>query len=318
VSKKPKIIPLENARVTGGNKGIIKVSIPDAPCLLLKTKNQKEFNVWYSNIKVFIVNSKTRATFKQLEKTLKKIENAIARTDKKEVLAVLSDIESVLKTEERRIALFKGLGRHKPEYKHLGELYNLILAFSTMQKLNKSNSAISSAKEIYKMITDFRIEDKHNTNLEQNINDMFKSIANKEIIENIDKNIKLYEAGNTVSGIFNPLTQNILNTIEALRNEILGKTKRALTVQELELLAIPISMYKKSINWIMPRILQDLKFYQANLTAYKKYTTRGATRLIKNLNLAKVKLTKQSSRNEQSIYMNSYRTHREANVLLDM
>lgn len=318
-SRKLKAIQLKDAEVTTESKGrepVMKISIPHAPSLLLKAKNQKEFNVWFSNIQVSVVNSKARATFKQLDKLVRKLENCVARTDRREVTATFSSTESALRTEERRAALFDGLSRFRPECKCLADLYNQILLFSTMQRLGKAGSAIACAKEIYRMVTEFRFEGSER--LEAEVRSLIQSVASKEIVQEIEKGIKECEASNSVHEIFNPLIQSIMNTIDTIRNEIAGKARMALTTQDLKLMAVPISLYKKSINWSMPVMLTDLKVLHANIAAYKQYKS---TELMKNLGLSKLKLMKPGtvkSRNEQAGYMNGYRTHREPNVILDM
>eukprot|EP01022_Parablepharisma_sp_SALTPOND_P014654 TRINITY_DN2010_c0_g1_i1.p3 TRINITY_DN2010_c0_g1~~TRINITY_DN2010_c0_g1_i1.p3 ORF type:complete len:417 (-),score=46.26 TRINITY_DN2010_c0_g1_i1:937-2187(-) len=291
--QKVNVIPLQYAKVTAGkdlkdSKPIIKISLPSTPALLLKASSQADFVMWYNNIQLSTINAHTKKKLEDFEKALVRLEQEVARTDKKEVASFFTGIDAVLKSEESRSAVFENLQNYKPEYLYLGELYDILQTFDTMCKLGKYNDALSCGKRVYKMLTNFNLkemseEDKDFLNeqiLEDEVRHMMKSLVSEEIVGKIAKTLeeiekegpeKIKEVENV---LFSDVTSNLLEKVKAARSEIRAFSRNKITIQDLKLMTIPVSRQKKSLQWTKPKLLREFGVREENFLRFKPASVR--------------------------------------------
>jgi len=267
--KKIKVIPLRQAKVSSerDNKDknvIIKIDIPSDPSLLLKALNQNEFSIWYNSIKLRILNLIADDSMKYFDRALERLEYVITRIDKKEVASLFESIETAMKTEERRTAMFEDFERYNRKYKYLEDLYNNIKAYETMCKLGKLNNALSCANVVYKMITEFEFKDLDKDNsdleLEVQVRDMLRKLADSKLLQNLSHQLKELENKclEGKEGLFIELTNNLYKKIKEVRTKLRNNKDVLVENQEFKMLSLPMSFYKKACQWTMPTLLNPL------------------------------------------------------------
>ena len=273
------------------SKPIIKVSLPSAPALLLKASSQSDFTMWYNHIKLSTINAYAKKKLDDFSKSLIKMEQEIARSDKKEIAQYFTDVDAVLKFEECRNIAFENMGGYKREYRYLGELYDALQTFTTMCKLEKYNDAFSCAKKVHRMVTEFSMkemsedeplaEDLINIEeLEGLIRNMLRSLTTEDMVKTIATTLEIAEKEGleklkgTENTLFACLSRNLLKKIEAAQNEARSASKGKVTSQDLRLLAIPIARYKKTLQWTMPNILREIGLKQENFWGRKAMSMR--------------------------------------------
>lgn len=263
---KYKVISLHNVGVTleRDNKGsAISLSLPSTSSLLLKAEDTNKLSLWYSKIQYSATNTKANVNIELLERALRETEHEIARADRKEIMSLFTGIEVLLSTEERRTALFENLSCYKEEYKYLGELYNTLQAFETMRKLGKFNDAVLCAKSVYQMVAGFNLEDEfapYSGELEDKVRQMMSSLVNPRVTKEMQEKFSEVQINGSAHikslELFTELEQNLLRRIDEGRKEM-SADKKAMAVNDMKLLEIPITHYKRSCYWTAPNLLKE-------------------------------------------------------------
>ena len=240
--------------------------------ILLKADSRRNYDIWYNAIMNSVSNIESDNKIKSYEKSIRKLENTISQIDRKEVASLFSLKEEALKTENRRSVIFDSLICYDNKYEFLGDLYNLIASYDTMRKLKQYKIALSSAKSVYEIIN---ISDANSDNDNED-----KEIIQTITDEKISKELKIKldkaetEGPEAIANedLFSDLMKNLINKIIEVRTKIQTNTQNILSsIQDWNLLSLPVSFYKRSNQWTMPQVLEY--FGKNSINNFQKSST---------------------------------------------
>jgi hypothetical protein len=265
--------------VNDDKEKVIRLKLPANSNLLLKAESTQKLNEWYNQLQYSIIHTNANNNLDCLDRAVRETEYNIARTDRKEITALCTGIEAVLKTEERRTAIFGNLTRYKEEYMYLGELYNALQAFETMRKLGKYSDALICAENICQMLINFNLNDHsllYNEELEERVRELMSSLVDEDIIKDLEAKLKYVQINNPNHikelELFTDITHNLLKKIEHARKEMRAYSKTIIPIQDMKLLEIPIKYYKKSCHWTMVNFLEDKELLNSSICKRERMT----------------------------------------------
>jgi len=283
-NKKPHVIPLHLAEIFNikdpkDNKPLIKLSINNAPALILKPNNQQDFISWFNFIQMSAMNATGKKKLEDFGKALGKLEIDMSEIDKNEITTLFSGIEHILKSETSRTLMFEQFSNANRKFSYLGVLYDTLQNFQMMSKFGRLSNSLDCARKIYKIVTNFDLQEMGNEEdkcalvyneedlnrpeepLQIEVKEMMKTIVNPEILQSIKTDIEFIEKEGFPALkqkselIFSELTKKLYIKIEETQKETFKTNSKN---QELKLLSIPVTKLKKSLQWSMPNLFINL------------------------------------------------------------
>eukprot|EP01022_Parablepharisma_sp_SALTPOND_P016278 TRINITY_DN2362_c0_g2_i1.p2 TRINITY_DN2362_c0_g2~~TRINITY_DN2362_c0_g2_i1.p2 ORF type:complete len:660 (-),score=62.81 TRINITY_DN2362_c0_g2_i1:3127-5106(-) len=270
-------IPLQHVKIWGDkdpkdNRPLIKIDSPSSQLLVLKANSQTDYIMWYNSIYFAAMHAHTKRKLEDFDKIITKIEQDTSRMDKKDIASFFYGVEGLLKVDETRKVLFESFSQHKPEYKYLGEMYELIKEYKQYSAYRKISEALIKAKRIYNMLTDFTLnqeateeakdtqdtrneimKDMENAFIEIDAKEAISEIAPEALIASINTSL---QQANLHSTIFNELEHNLVGKFKALYEET--RAEQSAGYDSLRLLKLPVNRLKKSLQWSAPCFLENL------------------------------------------------------------